>query len=146
MKDTTNVDFWLIWSRYIHLFLNCIISLFTFQTMLSPFQGSLLETTYSITPPPASVRMLSHPLTHFYPPLAFPYIGVLSLHWCPKEPSSATWVPPCVFFGWWFSSQELWGCVSVDSWKCCIPYGTTNPFSSFNPISNSSVRDPFLIN
>jgi hypothetical protein len=22
---------------------------------------------------------------------------------------SEPWVPPCVFFGWWFSPWELWG-------------------------------------
>jgi hypothetical protein len=24
------------------------------------------------------------------------------------------WVPPCVLFGWWFSSWELWGIWLVD--------------------------------
>jgi hypothetical protein len=24
------------------------------------------------------------------------------------------WVPPCVFFGWWFSPWELWGVWLVD--------------------------------
>jgi hypothetical protein len=31
------------------------------------------------------------------------------------------WVPPCVFFGWWFSPRELWG-VLVGSY-CCSSHG-----------------------
>jgi hypothetical protein len=32
---------------------------------------------------------------------------MLSSHWCPTRPSSATYAP-CVVFGWWFSPWELW--------------------------------------
>jgi hypothetical protein len=35
------------------------------------------------------------------------------------------WVPPCVFFGWWFSPRELWG-----YWLVHIvvsPMGLQNP-------------------
>ena len=36
--------------------------------MFSPFQVSPLETPYPTAPPPASVRVLTHPLTPVFPP------------------------------------------------------------------------------
>jgi len=51
-----------------------IFSLLTFQ-MLSPFPFSPLG-----SPPPASMRVFSHPPTHSLP---FPYMGALSLHRAP---------------------------------------------------------------
>jgi hypothetical protein len=77
--------------------------------MLSPFLVSLWK------PPIPLLWGCSPPLTA----LAFSYAGVSSLHrtkglpshCCQLRPSSATyaWVPPWVFFGWWFSPWELWG-------------------------------------
>jgi hypothetical protein len=54
---------WLVW-----FFFYWISSLFTFQ-ILSPFQVSALETHYPISPLPASMRVLPHPL----PPLALAF-------------------------------------------------------------------------
>jgi hypothetical protein len=51
---------------YIVLFLNWIFSLFTFQ-MFFPFQGSPLETSYSICPHPASMRVPPAPTAIFLP-------------------------------------------------------------------------------
>jgi hypothetical protein len=57
-----------------------IFSLFTFQ-MLSPFTISHLEMLYPIFLPPASMKVLPHPLTHScLPTLKFPYTGTSSLH------------------------------------------------------------------
>jgi hypothetical protein len=53
------------------------------------------------------------------------------------------WVLPCVFFGWWSSSQELWG----SGWLTLLlppSMGLQNPLSSFSPFSNSSIRDLML--
>ena len=48
--------------------------------MLSPFPVSPLETLYPLLPPPASIRVITHPPTHsLLPALAFPYTGALSL-------------------------------------------------------------------
>jgi len=77
---------------------------------------------------PASMRVLPHPLTHFYlPDLALPYIGLLTLHRTKGFPSIETrqghpllqmqlesWVSPCVLIGWWFSPGELCGVWFVD--------------------------------
>ena len=49
--------------------------------MLSLFPVSPLQIPYSIPPYPASMRVLSHPLTHSCPTaLAFLYTGASSLH------------------------------------------------------------------
>jgi hypothetical protein len=73
---------------------------------------------YDAAPPPTHSCL---------PTLTFPYPGASSFHrtkglfshCCPIRPSCATyavepWVPPCVLFGWWFSSWELWGIWLVD--------------------------------
>jgi hypothetical protein len=96
-------------------FLKLDIFLFTFQ-MLSPFLVSPLK-----TPIPSSVSLFTNPLTlaswlwhylilghrNFTGPRASPPIddqlGHPLLH-MQLEPQ----VPPCVFFGWWFSPRELW--------------------------------------
>ena len=99
-----------------------IVSLFTFQR-LSPFQVSPPETSYHITPPLASMRMLPPPppTPTFLPwhsptlrhriqtgPRTIPPTDVQHGHSLPHtwpEP----WVPPCELFGWWSSPRELWG-------------------------------------
>jgi hypothetical protein len=105
-----------------------IFSLFTFL-IFSPFQFSLWKTHYSIPAPPASMRVLSHPPTHFcFPSLSFPYTGALntlrhmafSSHDVQRGPSlphmrPAPWIPPCVLFVWWSSSWELQGVWPVDT-------------------------------
>jgi len=89
--------------------------------MLSSFQVSPPQTPYPIPPPPASMRVLSHPPTPtslpwhspilghqvFPGPRASPPIGAHQSHphlLMQLEP----WVCPCVLFGWWFSPWELW--------------------------------------
>jgi hypothetical protein len=72
---------------------------------------------------------------HLHPPihsslviLASPYTESSSFqrtkglpyNWCQIRWSSATYAagvmgPPCVLFGWWFSSWELWGIQLVDT-------------------------------
>ena len=47
------------------------------------------------------------------------------------------WVPPCVFFGWWFSPWELW-----EYWLVYIVVSPTNTFSSLGPFSSSSIGNP----
>ena len=68
--------------------------------MLFPFQVSLLGTPYPIVPPPASMRVLAYPPTHYFlPALAFPYTGALSIlrtkglsyHFCPIRPYTAAY-------------------------------------------------------
>jgi len=49
------------------------------------------------------------------------------------------WVPPCVFFGWWFGPWELWG--NLVGWYCSS-YGVANPFSFFSPFSDSPQWGP----
>jgi hypothetical protein len=92
--------------------------------MLSPFPVSPLENPYPFLPPPASLRVLTHPPTHSHlTALAFPYTGESSLHrtkgfssnWCQTMPPSATYVSGAtVLFGWWFHLWELWGIWLVD--------------------------------
>jgi hypothetical protein len=41
------------------------------------------------------------------------------------------WVPPCVFFGWWFSPRELWGCWLVHIVAYLILKPLTDPLPSF---------------
>jgi hypothetical protein len=85
--------------------------------MLSPFLVSPPRTPYALLPTPCSP---THPL-----PLPGP---VITLYWCiqPLQDQGpllslmsdkailcdiCSWshgVPPCVLFGWWFSSWELW--------------------------------------
>jgi hypothetical protein len=87
--------------------------------MLSSFPVSPPKTFYPIPPSP---YLPTHPF-----PLPRPDI---SLHWGIKPSQDQgpllplmfiqqghpllhmqlePWVPPCVFFGWWFSPMELWG-------------------------------------
>ena len=49
------------------------------------------------------------------------------------------WVPPCIFFGWWFRPWELWGEEGLVCWYCCSFYGVANSFSSFSPSPTSSI-------
>jgi len=44
----------------------------------------------------------------------------------------------CVLFGWWFSPWVLWLAWHYRS------YRVANPFSFFNPVSNSSIGNPIL--
>ena len=95
---------------------------FIYISNVIPFSGLPLETSYPIPCPPASMRLLSHPPTHYcLSALAFPYTGASKFlsprvspptdiqqghplpHMCPEP-----WIPPYVPFGWWSSPRELW--------------------------------------
>ena len=47
------------------------------------------------------------------------------------------WVPPCVFFEWWFSPRELWGYWLV---HIVVPPGGCKPFSSLGTFSRSFIK------
>jgi hypothetical protein len=116
-----------------------LVILFIYFSMLSPFQVSPSWPPHSILPPSAFMRVLLYPPTHSHlPALAFPYTGAMSLprnkglssHWYPTRPSSAThvlepWVPPCIFFGWWFNPWELCGVWLVH--MVVLPMGLQTP-------------------
>jgi hypothetical protein len=53
-----------------------------------------------------------------------------------------SWVPQCVFFGWWVYSQGALG-VLINSY-CWSSYWAANPFSSLGPFSRSFIEDPVL--
>ena len=85
--------------------------------MLSPFLVSPPEVPYPLPPSPAHQPIHSHFLT-----LAFPYTGHRTFTGPRDSPpiddwpghlllhmQLEPWVPPCVFFDWWFSPWELWG-------------------------------------
>ena len=102
------------------IFFNWTFSLFTFQ-MFSSFQVFPLETPYSISPLPASMKVLPHPPTSTFPPWQTPTgprAAALTddqqdhplLH-MRLEP----WFPPCVLFSWWSSPQELLEVWPVDT-------------------------------
>jgi len=115
--------------------------LFQFPLWKSPIPSPLLllwgcSSTHSTTP-------------FCLPALAFPYTGAWSLHRTKGFSSLDAqqndpllhmwlepWVAPCILFGWWFSSLELWWCLV--GWYCSS-YGVANPFSYFSPFSNSSI-------
>ena len=86
--------------------------------MLSPFLVSPLKIPYLLLPPPVPQPTYSHSWSWHSPilghrtftgPRASPPIddrlGHPLLH-IYLEPQ----VPPCVFFDWWYSSKEFWGC------------------------------------
>jgi hypothetical protein len=96
------------------LFFYYIFSLFTFQ-MLSPALVSLWK------PPIPSIFPCS-PSTPASWPWHFPILGHRTFTGSRTSPpvddklgrplihmQVEPWVPPCIFFGWWFSPRELWG-------------------------------------
>jgi hypothetical protein len=92
-----------------------------FQSWHSPTLGHQTPSGPGATPP-TDVQQ-GHPLPHMPVP----------------------WVPPCVFFGWWFSPWELRdGARSLACRYCCSLHGAAKPLSSFSPFSNSSIGDPEL--
>jgi hypothetical protein len=116
--------------------------------MLSPFLVSPLKTPYPLpllTNPPISASWPWHSsiLGHrtFIGPRASPPIDDRLRHpllHMQLEPR----VPPCVFFGWWFSHRELWGYYLIHT--DVPPMGLqTVSFSSLGTFS-SSIGDPVL--
>jgi hypothetical protein len=112
-------------SKYLNLTFNWILFIlflldifFIYISNVIPIPSFSSENTLSLRPPPAQ-----QPTHSLFLALAVPYTGTyylhrtkdLSSHWWQTRPSSARawvqlepWVPPCVFFGWWFSPRELW--------------------------------------
>jgi hypothetical protein len=118
--------------------------------MLSPFLVSSLKIPYPLSPPLAlnPPTLTSWPwhspiMRHrtFTRPRASPPIDGQLVHLL-LHMQLEPWVPPCVFFGWWFSPRELWG-VLISSY-CCSSYRAANPFSSLGPFSSSFTEDPVL--
>ena len=106
--------------------------------MLSPFPVSPLQTTYHISPPPASMRMFLNLSTHScLPTLNSPTLGHLSVFIGPRtSPPIDAWqghlllhiqLEPCVLLDWWLSPWELWGegCLLVDI--VVLPMGLQTP-------------------
>jgi hypothetical protein len=89
------------------------------QSWPSPILGHRTFTGHRASPPIDDP--LGHPLLHIQ-----------------VEPH----VPPCVFFGWWFSSKELWGywLVHID----VPPNGASDHFSSLGTFSSSFIGDRVL--
>jgi hypothetical protein len=120
-----------------------MFSLFTLQ-ILSPFLISPPTPTPShpalhlLTKPPAPASLSWHSPTlghrAFTRPRDSPLIDVPQGHPL-LHMRLETWVPPCIPFGWWFSTRELWGCSS---------YWAANPLSFLCPFSNSSIGDTVL--
>ena len=90
--------------------------------MLSPSHVSPLEPHYPILPtlllwvysyshPPIPSSLLWHSPTlgnqAFIEPRASPPTDVKQCHLL-LHMQLESWVPPCILFGWWFSSWELW--------------------------------------
>jgi hypothetical protein len=140
---------------FLKLFLSCISQFslpiylflldifFIYISNIFSFPGLPFRKPLSYPPSSDSMREFPLPLTdsHFLA-LALPYTQIsnslrpkdCSYHWCPTK--------PCVFFGWWFSSWELWGIVV--GWYSCSSYGVANPFISFSPFYNSFNGDTML--
>jgi hypothetical protein len=90
--------------------------------MLSPFLVSPLKIPYPLPPPPAHQPTHSHSWSWHSPTLGHrAFTGPRASHpidvrlshpllHLQLEPQ----VPPCVLYGWWFSSWELWGYWLVD--------------------------------
>ena len=142
---------WAISSTHIFsffLFFFCTGYLFIYISNVFTFPG--VPFGNPLSPPPASLRVLPH-----FPTLAFPNNGAsntlrpkgLSSHLMSIQQDQplphmwpAPWVPPFVFFGWWYSPQELWGVWPVNTVASSV--GAATPLSSFSPFYNSSIRDP----
>ena len=96
---------------------------FIYISNVFPFSISPSKTPYpNPSPPPATMRVLPHPPSHFHlPARAFPYTG----HWSPSSPKFTpptdvqqghplpymwpeSWFPQYVLFGSWSRTQELW--------------------------------------
>jgi hypothetical protein len=119
--------------------------------MLSPFLVSPPKIPY----PPSHLPLLPNPDTPDSWPWSFPilwhrtftgpraspptddWLGHLLLH-MQLEP----WIPPCVFFGWWFSPRKFLG-ILISSHRSSY-YQAANLFSSLGNSSSSFVGDPVL--
>jgi hypothetical protein len=128
--------------------------LFTFQ-MLSPFLVSPLKTTYPMPPPHEGILWGCSP-TH---PLPLPCPGI-TLHWIigpsqdqgphlPLMSGKAILCYICSWNHWLYHMYSLVGgllprssgVVCLVGWYCYFSYGVANPFSYFDPFSNSSIED-----
>jgi hypothetical protein len=116
-----------------------------------PILPPLLLWRFSHTNPPTSTSPPWHSLTlkhqHFLGPLG----PLLSLHWCLKRPSFATYMAEAMgpsMCTLWLVVLSLgargWGGGHLFGWYCCSSYGVANSFSSFNLFSNFSIGDLVL--
>jgi hypothetical protein len=117
---------------FLRILLHWIFSLSTFQMLsLSQFP-SLPETPYHIFPPPASMRVFLHALTHSHLPTL--YWGFYQAFIRPRtSPSFDAWqgrpllqmqLEPCVLLCWWLSPWEFCGVYLVD---IVLPMGLQTP-------------------
>jgi len=65
-----------------------------------------------------------------------------SSHWCPTRSSFATFAAGAMGLSMCTLWMVVWSLEALVGWYCS--YGVASPFSSFNPFSNSSNRDPIL--
>jgi hypothetical protein len=110
---------------------------FPSKSPLSPPHSQCSPTHPLLLPGPSIPPILRH-RTFTGPRASLPtddWLGHPLLH-MQLEP----WVPPCVFFGWWVSTRELWG-----YWNCSS-YEAANPFSSLCTFSSSFIEDTALSN
>ena len=101
--------------------------LFIYISNFIPFPSFPSRNPHPI-PPPASMRVLTHPPTPASLPLHCPALG----HRAFTGPRASLpidaeqghpllhmqlepWVPPCALFGWWLSPWELWEIQLVDT-------------------------------
>jgi hypothetical protein len=142
---------WVVTSRFSFIVFNFLLDIFfIYISNVIPFPGIPSKKTLPLPPPHAYQPTHSHFLAQSIPyighrtftgPRAFPPIDDRLDHPL-LHIQLELWIPPCVFFGWWFSLRELLG-VLVSSY-CCFFYGAGNPFTNLGTFSSSSIRDPML--
>jgi hypothetical protein len=108
-----------IWPIFLFFFFFSDI-FFIYISNFFSFPGLPFGNPLSYSPPPVSMRVLSHTPTPILPPWYSPTLGhstqsgprtspptdVQQSHLLPHM-WPAPWVAPCVFFGWWSIPQEL---------------------------------------
>jgi hypothetical protein len=116
---------------------------FFYISNVFPFPGLPFRAPYPIPLPlPLWGWSPTYPPTPAFPPWHSPTLG----YWTPSGSRAfpptdiqqghplphmwpAPWVPPCIFFGWWFSPLgALWGGGGgLVCWHCCSLRGAANP-------------------
>ena len=129
------------------MFLFVLDTLFIYISNVNCFPNFSPETDYSIFHPCFYKDVCLPPTHSWLAAVAFPYTGArsihrkkgLSSHWCPRSPSSATYVA-----GAMGPSMCTWNLGDLLGWYCSFSYSVAKPFSTFSPFSNSSVGEPAL--
>ena len=133
-----------------------LIGYFLYISNVIPFPGFPPFQKHPIT---SSLPLLlwgcssTHPPTPTSMPLILLHWGICWAFIGPRtSPSTDAWqdhpllhmqLEPCIFLCWWLNPWEFWGGGLV-GWYFCSSCGVANPFNSFSPFSNSSIRDPAL--